>query len=171
MDSLCDSVDPRVDLAVLRSELAWERTLLAWVRAVLTLIGAGVVFDKGAQLLQEGRPASGTALVVSGHFIGLSLTGVSTVLLLVVCLQYWQACAGSDQRLPDSAISSGAVGFNSRSRSGLCCVCGAEYRQEMTDAAGVPIAVVLSPARRRVTCDGVSFARCNVAIRRCGLPI
>src|SRR5271165_2365263 len=119
MDSLCDSVDPRVDLAVLRSELAWERTLLAWVLAVL----------------EE------------------------------------QACAGSDQRLPDSAISSGAVGFNSRSRSGLCCVCGAEYRQEMTDAAGVPIAVVLSPARRRVTCDGVSFARCNVAIRRCGLPI
>ena len=91
MDSLCDSVDPRVDLAVLRSELAWERTLLAWVRAVLTLMGAGVVFDKGAQLLHEARLAAGTALLVSGHLIGLSLTGVSTVLLVVVCLQYWKS--------------------------------------------------------------------------------
>jgi uncharacterized membrane protein YidH (DUF202 family) len=34
--------DPRVDLAVLRSELAEDRTLLAWLRTALALIGAGV---------------------------------------------------------------------------------------------------------------------------------
>ena len=90
MDSLCDSVDPGADLAVLRSELAGT-TLLAWVCTVLTLMGAGVVFDKGAQLLHEARLASDAALVVSGHLIGLSLTGVSTALLLVVCLQYWKS--------------------------------------------------------------------------------
>jgi len=53
------SVDPRVDLAVLRSVLAWDRTLLAWVRTVLTLMGAGVAFDKGAQILHEERLAEG----------------------------------------------------------------------------------------------------------------
>jgi Protein of unknown function, DUF481/Domain of unknown function (DUF202) len=46
--------DPRVDLAVLRSELAEDRTLLAWLRIALALIGAGVAFDKGTQLLGGG---------------------------------------------------------------------------------------------------------------------
>jgi hypothetical protein len=41
--------------------------------------------------LHKARLASGTALVVSGHLIGLSLTGASTVLLVVVCLQYWKS--------------------------------------------------------------------------------
>src|SRR5271169_3822691 len=101
------SVDRRVDLAVLRSELAWDRTLLAWVRTVLTLMGAGVAFDKGAQLLHEARLAAGTAVVQGAHLIGLCLTGVSTLLLPVVCLQYWQSSVRwlgpKDPRFRDSS--------------------------------------------------------------------
>ena len=85
------SADPRVDLAVLRSELAWDRTLLAWVRTVIGLIGAGVGFDKLAQYLHQARLEAGTAIVRNGHLVGLTLTGVSTVMLMIACLQYWQS--------------------------------------------------------------------------------
>ena len=91
------SADPRVDLAVLRSELAWDRTLLAWVRTVIGLIGAGVGFDKLAQYLHQARLEAGTAIVRNGHLVGLSLTGISTVLLMMACLQYWQSRRGLAQ--------------------------------------------------------------------------
>jgi len=80
--------DPRVDLAVKRTEPAWDRTLLAWLRTSSALMAAGVAFDKGVQLLHEARLAAGTALVRSGHVIGLSFTAASTLLLIVVCWQY-----------------------------------------------------------------------------------
>ncbi len=84
------SVDPRVDLAVLRTQLAWDRTLLSWLRSSLALMGAAVVLDKGAQLLHQARVLAGVAVVRNGHLLGLTLTGVSTVLLSVVCWQYGQ---------------------------------------------------------------------------------
>jgi putative membrane protein len=80
--------DPRVDLAVKRTELAWDRTLLAWLRTASALMAAGVAFDKGVQLLHEARLAAGTALIRSGHVVGLSFTASSTLLLVVVCWQY-----------------------------------------------------------------------------------
>jgi len=80
--------DPRVDLAILRSELAWDRTLLAWVRTALSLMAAGVAFDKGIRLLHEARLAAGTALVRSSHFVGISLTSASILLLVIVALKY-----------------------------------------------------------------------------------
>jgi len=80
--------DPRVDLAILRSELAWDRTLLAWVRTALSLIAAGVAFDKGVLLLHQARLAAGTALVRSSHFAGISVTSVSILLLVIVALKY-----------------------------------------------------------------------------------
>jgi len=82
------AVDPRVDLAVLRTELAWERTVLAWIRTVIGLMTAGVAFDKGVQLLHQERVLAGTALVRNGHVAGLSLTGISTALLMIVTVQY-----------------------------------------------------------------------------------
>ena len=81
-------VDPRVDLAALRTQLAWDRTLLAWVRTSVTLMGAGVVFDKGSQLLHQANVLARIATVRNGHLLGLTLTGASTLLLLMVCWQY-----------------------------------------------------------------------------------
>jgi putative membrane protein len=80
--------DPRVDLAVLRSELAEDRTLLAWLRTALALIGAGVAFDKGTQLFHQERLLSGTAFVRGGHVVGLTITTAATVLLSFVLLQH-----------------------------------------------------------------------------------
>jgi putative membrane protein len=85
-----DAVDPRIDLAVKRTELAWDRTLLAWLRTTSTLIAAGFAFDKGTQWLHEARLAAGTALVRSGHLVGLSLTASSITLLIFVSVQYWR---------------------------------------------------------------------------------
>jgi len=83
-----DAEDPRIYLALKRTELAWDRTLLAWLRTTSALVVAGFAFDKGTQLLHQSRLATGTALVRSGHFVGLSLTAASTLLLVFVCYQY-----------------------------------------------------------------------------------
>jgi uncharacterized membrane protein YidH (DUF202 family) len=84
------AVDPRVDLAVDRTQFAWDRTMLAWLRTTLGLMGAGVAFDKEDQLLHEARLAEGAALIRSGHVVGLLLTATSTMLLMIVCLHYLQ---------------------------------------------------------------------------------
>jgi putative membrane protein len=81
-------VDPRIDLAVQRTELAEVRTLLAWLRTSIALMGAGVAFDKGAQFLHQARLEAGTALAHGGHAVGLSLTAVTTVLLTFVLWQH-----------------------------------------------------------------------------------
>ena len=81
-------VDRSLELAALRTQLSWDRTLLAWVRTSLTLMGAAVAFAKGAQLLHEAKVLAGVEMVRSGHLLGLTLTGVSTLLLSVVCWQY-----------------------------------------------------------------------------------
>ena len=80
--------DPRVDLAVQRTQLACDRTLLAWIRTSFAVITAGVAFDKGAQWLHEARLAAGTALVRTGHLAGLTMTGVSVLLLVIVTRDY-----------------------------------------------------------------------------------
>ena len=81
-------VDPRVDLAALRTELGWERTLLAWMRTALSLTGAGIAFDKGTRLLHQERVLAGTAIVRNGHLVGLTLTAVSTLLLAAITGQF-----------------------------------------------------------------------------------
>jgi putative membrane protein len=80
--------DPRVDLAVQRTALAEDRTLLAWLRTAIALMGAGVAFDKGTQLLHEERLVRGTALVQNGHVVGRSMTAISTILLLFVLWEH-----------------------------------------------------------------------------------
>lgn len=109
-------VDVRLDLAVVRTELAWDRTLLAWIRTSLTLMGAGVVLDKGTQLLHQAKVLAGVAEVQNGHLLGLSLTGVSTSLLLIVCWQYLRSVRalpkiqGSERpRFPTALLASALV--------------------------------------------------------------
>jgi len=105
------SADPRIDLAVMRTELAWDRTLLSWLRTTIALIVAGTAFDKGAQWLHEARLTAGTAFVRNGHLVGLSLTAASIVLLTFVCWQYWKdarklaAIRGSGARVPAALIA------------------------------------------------------------------
>jgi uncharacterized membrane protein YidH (DUF202 family) len=83
--------DPRVGLAVIRTELAWERTLLAWIRTTFTLMSAGIAFDKGLQILHQQRLLAGTAIVRNGHIVGLTLTAASCLLLMAVTGYYVQA--------------------------------------------------------------------------------
>ena len=105
--------DPRVDLAVQRTELAEDRTILAWVRTSMALMGAGVAFDKGVQLLHASRLAAGTAVVRNGHVMGLSLTVLSTILHVFVLWQHLkkltvlaQIKGGSSPRFPPTAFAS-----------------------------------------------------------------
>ena len=65
-----------------------DRTLLAWVRTALSLVAGGVAFDQGARLLHEQRLKAGTALVRSGHFIGVGITVVSTALVAIAIWGY-----------------------------------------------------------------------------------
>lgn len=81
-------IDTTLDLALQRTALAWDRTLLSWVRTTLALMGAGIVLAKGAQVLHQAKVLARVEDVRSGHWLGLSLTGISTVLLVIVCGQY-----------------------------------------------------------------------------------
>ncbi|WP_058185764.1 YidH family protein [Terracidiphilus gabretensis] len=80
--------DQRTQLAAIRTLLALDRTLLAWVRTALSLMAGGVAFDQGARLLHEERLKAGTALVRSGHFIGIGVTALSTVLIGLAIFAY-----------------------------------------------------------------------------------
>ncbi len=110
------SLDPRIDLAALRTELAWDRTLLAWIRTSLTLMGAGVVLAKGTQLLHRANVLAGVAIVRNGHWVGLTLTGVSTLLFATVCGQYlksrrvlWRIRGSAVLRFPPALLASALV--------------------------------------------------------------
>jgi putative membrane protein len=81
-------VDPRVDLAVERTELALERTQLAWVRTLLSMIGGGFVIDKAMEALHRARVESGEALVQHGHLAGMMITGLGTLLMVLVTIIY-----------------------------------------------------------------------------------
>ena len=80
--------DLRTQLAAIRTLLALDRTLLAWVRTALSLMAGGIAFDQGARLLHEERLKAGTALVRSGHFIGIGITATSTALLMMAIFAY-----------------------------------------------------------------------------------
>lgn len=81
-------VDPRVDLAVERTELALERTQLAWVRTLLSMIGGGFVIDKAMEAVHQGRLESGRAIVRNGHLSGMLITGLGTLLMMLVTINY-----------------------------------------------------------------------------------
>lgn len=73
--------DPRIEVALERTQLAYERTQLAWIRTVLALITAGIAIDKGTEALHEARIAMGEALVKDGHISGLLLTISGTAMM------------------------------------------------------------------------------------------
>jgi putative membrane protein len=80
--------DQRTQLAAIRTVLALDRTLLAWVRTALSLMAGGVAFDQGSRLLHDERLKAGTALVRSGHFVGIGVTVISTVLIALAILAF-----------------------------------------------------------------------------------
>ena len=65
-----------------------DRTLLAWVRTALSLMAGGIAFDQGARLLHNERLKAGTALVRSGHVIGIGVTVLSTGLIALAIFAY-----------------------------------------------------------------------------------
>ncbi len=84
-------LDAALELALTRTELSFHRTLLAWIRTALTLMAAGVAYDKGFQLWHEARLEEGKAWVRSAHFVGITLTAVSTLLLILVTIDYFMS--------------------------------------------------------------------------------
>jgi putative membrane protein len=81
-------LDPRVDLAVERTELALERTQLAWVRTLLSMIGGGFVIDKAMDAVHQNRLASGRAILQYGHMTGFLITGLGTLFMILVTVNY-----------------------------------------------------------------------------------
>jgi len=80
--------DPRIDLAIERTELALERTQLAWVRTLLSMIGGGFVIDRAMEALHKARLESGQAWVNHGHLAGMVITGLGTLLMILVTVSY-----------------------------------------------------------------------------------
>ena len=82
--------DPRIEVALERTQLAYERTQLAWIRTVLALITAGIAIDKGTEALHEARIAMGEALVKDGHISGLLLTISGTAMMALAAGIYFR---------------------------------------------------------------------------------
>jgi uncharacterized membrane protein YidH (DUF202 family) len=80
--------DPRINLAVERTQLALERTQLAWIRTIIGLMTAGVAIDRGFAVLHDARLISGEAWVKNGHFAGLVLSISSTLLITIITAFY-----------------------------------------------------------------------------------
>jgi putative membrane protein len=89
--------DPRIEIAVERTQLAYERTQLAWIRTVLALVTAGIAIDKGTEALHEARIALGEALVKDGHFSGMLLTISGTVMMVLATGIYFRRMKELDQ--------------------------------------------------------------------------
>jgi len=88
------NADPRVDLAVERTELAHERTQLAWVRTVFSLYTAGIALDKGLEILHKERILAGNNWVSTGHFSGILLAILGTILSGLMTVIYFTECSG-----------------------------------------------------------------------------
>lgn len=82
--------DPRVDLAIQRTEWALERTQLSWVRTAFAVISAGLALDKGTEALHEARLLKGANWVEGGHIGGVILSLAASFLLLSATLLYHQ---------------------------------------------------------------------------------
>ena len=80
--------DPRVDLAVERTEYALERTQLAWIRTVLSLLGGGIALDKGVEAIHKARVDTGNSLVDNAHAIGIALSIAGTLLMVITTIFY-----------------------------------------------------------------------------------
>ena len=86
MDS--QTPDPRVDLALRRTEWALERTQLAWVRTAFVMMTAGLTLDKGIAALSEARLLEGRHWVVGGHIGGVLLAASAAALLAMATVSY-----------------------------------------------------------------------------------
>lgn len=89
-----NTADPRVDLAVERTQYALERTQLAWIRTVLSLLGGGIALDKGIEAMHKARIETGDSLVNNAHAIGIALSITGTLLMLFTTIFYIRRSQG-----------------------------------------------------------------------------
>lgn len=87
---LQDSDDPRIDLAIQRTDWALERTQLSWVRTSFAVISAGLALDKGTEALHEARLLKGSNWVAGGHVGGVLLSALAALLLVIATVHYHQ---------------------------------------------------------------------------------
>lgn len=80
--------DLGTDLAVLRTRMALDRTQLAWVRTGFVFITAGIAIDKVTEVLHAARLLTHHAWVKGSHVTGLVLVISSTLILLLVTVDY-----------------------------------------------------------------------------------
>ena len=80
--------DPRVDLALKRTEWALERTQLAWVRTAFVIMTTGLTLDKGITALAQAQLLEGRQWVFGGHVGGVLLAIAASVLLAVATVGY-----------------------------------------------------------------------------------
>jgi uncharacterized membrane protein YidH (DUF202 family) len=111
MDS--QTSDPRVDLALKRTEWALERTQLAWVRTAFVMMTAGVTLDKGIDALFEARLLVGRQWVVGGQVGGVLLVVAAAALLAMATAGYvrrarelHRSCDQRSERIPAALLLS-----------------------------------------------------------------
>jgi uncharacterized membrane protein YidH (DUF202 family) len=75
--------DPRIDLAIERTEYALERTQLAWIRTTLSFLGSGIALDKGMEFIHQARVQENKALFENAHVIGITLSCAGTLLMIL----------------------------------------------------------------------------------------
>jgi inner membrane protein YidH len=80
--------DPRVYLALKRTEWALERTQLAWVRTAFVIMTTGLTLDKGITALAQAQLLEGKQWVFGGHVGGVLLALAASVLLAVATVGY-----------------------------------------------------------------------------------
>ncbi|MFM7151392.1 MAG: DUF202 domain-containing protein [Gemmataceae bacterium] len=83
-----ENADPRVDLALRRTEWALERTQLAWVRTAFVMMTAGLGFAKTAFALSEAKLLKEPRWVEYANQGGIGLSALSAVLLALATWAY-----------------------------------------------------------------------------------
>jgi len=83
-----DNLDPRVSLALLRTEWALERTQLSWVRFTFSLLSTAFALDKGTAALSEAKVLDGPGWVAATHWGGMGLAMVASLMLAVTTMHY-----------------------------------------------------------------------------------
>jgi len=83
-----ETSDPRVDMALQRTEWALERTQLAWVRTSFMMISSGLALDKSLSALSESRLIPDNGWVLGGQIGGVLMAAFATLFLTMATWEY-----------------------------------------------------------------------------------